>query len=91
MRFSRMIVCVCILYVLTLPEVLETSPSTANRSSVPSVGEPSTEAARAELGHANAAEGPDDALHYVYEAGTYDKDNWVASWNALAVVVSSAE
>jgi hypothetical protein len=30
----------------------------------------------------------EDQLHYVHEIGAYNKDNWVASWNALAVVVS---
>jgi hypothetical protein len=29
-----------------------------------------------------------EQLHYVHEIGAYNKDNWVASWNALAVVVS---
>jgi hypothetical protein len=38
-------------------------------------------------GHSgNATQG--EQLHYVYEIGAYNKDNWVASWNALAVVVS---
>jgi hypothetical protein len=55
---------------------------------MPSAGAPFAKAARTGVGHSNAGESSKDELHYVYASGTYNKDNWVASWNALAVVVS---